>query len=105
MSETGRINDPAMTLLVRADSGDTFASIAAQFGCEEPALRAANPAVHTVEDGAELVIPVRLTQARTDPGDTWESVAAQFATTVTDLRAANPDVDTLTPGTVLTIPQ
>lgn len=104
MPEQGPILDPSMTLVVRADPGDTFASIATQFGCEERVLRTLNAPATTVAAGDELLVPVRVTQVRCDPGDTFESVAAQFGTTPDLMRATNPDVDTLTPGTVLTIP-
>lgn len=104
MPEQGPILDPSMALVVRADHGDTFTSIAEQFGCDEDALRALNRDHKTVSTGDELLVPVRVTQVRSEDGDTLESIAEQFGTTLAELRESNPDVDTLTPGTILTIP-
>lgn len=104
MTDPGPILDPSMSLVVRADPGDTFTSIAQQFRCTTDQLRALNPAQKKVKAGDELLVPVKVTQARADEGDTFESVAQQFGTTVAALRELNPDVDTLTPGAVLTIP-
>lgn len=102
MPGQGPITDPSMTLIVQVDPGDTFASIATQFGCDEGQLRARNPG-STLTPGDELLVPAEATMVRTEPGDTFTTVAAQFNTTPARIKAANPDVSTLTPGTILTI--
>lgn len=100
----GPILPPTMSLIVRADPGDTIQSIADQFGTTAAEVRALNPGLSTVTPGAELAVPTKTVQARPDEGDTWESVAEQFATTVDALHEANPDTTDLTTDTVLNIP-
>lgn len=104
MTHEHGVTPPSMALVVRADAGDSYTTIAAQFGCDEESLRAANPGLSKVRDGDELVVPMQPSQCVTDPGDTFESVAAQFGTTPDVLRAVNPGVTDLPTGTRLNLP-
>lgn len=98
------INPGTMSLIVRAEKGDTYTTIANQFGVDVGVIQAANVGIKIVREGHELVVPLIPSQCRTEPGDTWQSVAAQFDTTPGQLRAMNPTVTELEPGTILNIP-
>lgn len=104
MSQQPGILPPSMALVVRAEDGDTFASISAQFACPEDKLRETNPHVYDITPGTELVVPLQIAQCMAEDGDTAETIAAQFDTTVEALSAVNPGVTTIGPGTVLNIP-
>lgn len=93
-----------MALVVRAEKGDTYTTIANQFGVEVEVVQAANVGIKIVREGSELVVPLIPSQCSTEEGDTMESVAAQFGIDLERLQAMNPKVTELTPGTVLNIP-
>lgn len=96
------------------EGGDTFGSIASQFGVSLAALEAANPGLDydLIHPGDVLNLPgtavqaapsVAVSQCVVEDGDTLSAIAAQFGTSVDHLVAVNglTDPDTIYPGQVL----
>ena len=103
------------------DPGDTFGSIANQYGISLAALEAANPGINydLIQPGQTIILPGGWAPAavtpppaptyqrcRVDPGDTMSSIAAQFGVSLASLEAVNPGLnyDLIYPGQWLNLP-
>jgi len=99
------------------EAGDTFGSIASQYGISLAALEAVNPEwpdYNVIHPGDVLNLPggiggtgptVPVSQCIVSPGDTLTSIAAQFGTTVDHLVAVNglTDPDHIEAGQTLNL--
>jgi LysM repeat protein len=105
----GGTNLPGGTQVYIVQPGDTFKSIARQFGTTAAVLRQLNPAITNpdlIRAGQRIIVPVPTNTYTVQRGDTLGDIALRFDTTVAALLRLNPQITNphlIRPGQVIRI--
>ena len=106
---SGGTNVPAGTQVYIVQPGDTFKSIARQFGTTAAVLRQLNPQItnpDVIHVGQRILVPIDSNTYIVQPGDTLGGIAVRFGTTVSALLRLNPQITNphlIFPGQVIRI--
>lgn len=105
----GSTNVPGGTQFYIVQPGDTFKSIAAQFGTTAAVLRQLNPSITNpdlIRPGQVIAVPTPTNKYTVRQGDTLGDIALRFDTTVAALMRLNPQITNphlIRPGQVIRI--